>query len=267
MNCREAVRALAESPRAELLPAEAQEHLMHCKRCQRLARAMNPPAGAATASPVVLSRLEQALAGDLRPVRPLWPRRYFFIAFIAVLVSVVAIGVRLVGALATPAMTPGQMTAILFALAGSAGLLAHSLVQQMTPGGEHWISPRLLPAAIMALLSLVIAGSFQFRYDRDFLEHGWPCLRGGIPFALFAAVPFWLLLRRGAILAPGVTGAATGLLAGLTGTSVLEFHCPNLDASHILTWHLGVATVSAGIGLTIGLAAEAAGRRSKAARR
>ena len=64
------------------------------------------------------------------------------------------------------------------------------------------------------------------------------------------------MLRRGAILAPSMTGAATGLLAGLVGTSVLEIHCPNLDAWHILISHLGVAMLCALAGLVIGLAAE-----------
>jgi hypothetical protein len=65
------------------------------------------------------------------------------------------------------------------------------------------------------------------------------------------------MLRRGAILSPSTTGAATGLLAGLVGTSVLEIHCPNLDARHILVSHLGVAMLCALAGLVIGLAAEA----------
>ena len=59
----------------------------------------------------------------------------------------------------------------------------------------------------------------------------------------------WLLLRRGARRSPRVTGAAAGLLAGLVTTSAQEIYCPILDASHILTWHLGVALLGASIGL------------------
>ncbi len=72
-------------------------------------------------------------------------------------------------------------------------------------------------------------------------------------------MPFWLVLRRGAVLSPSMTGAATGLLAGLVGTSVLEIHCPNLDAWHILVSHLGVAVLCALAGLIIGLATEVKG--------
>jgi hypothetical protein len=69
-------------------------------------------------------------------------------------------------------------------------------------------------------------------------------------------VPFWLMLRRGAILSPILTGTVTGLFAGLVGTSVLEIHCPNLDAWHLLVSHLGVAILCALAGLVIGLAIE-----------
>jgi hypothetical protein len=79
---------------------------------------------------------------------------------------------------------------------------------------------------------------------------------------LLAAVPFWILLRRGAVLSPRVTGAATGLLAGLAGTSTLEIHCPNLDVRHILVSHLGVAVLGAVAGFTAGVIVESLSRRS-----
>jgi hypothetical protein len=69
-------------------------------------------------------------------------------------------------------------------------------------------------------------------------------------------VPLWLVLRRGTILSPVITGAATGLAAGLVGTTALEIHCPNLDVWHILVGHLGVAALGVMAGLLIGIAAE-----------
>jgi len=71
-----------------------------------------------------------------------------------------------------------------------------------------------------------------------------------------AGVLFWRVLCRGAILSPDMRGAATGLLAGLVGTSVLEVHPPNLDAWHILVSHLGVAIVCTLVGLVTGLMSE-----------
>jgi hypothetical protein len=64
------------------------------------------------------------------------------------------------------------------------------------------------------------------------------------------------MLRRGAILSPTITATAAGLFAGLVGMSVLEIHCPKLDAWHILVAHLGVAILCGTAGLVIGRIAD-----------
>jgi hypothetical protein len=193
------------------------------------------------------------MATGLRPVRPLAPARYFFGAFVGIFVSIVAFGVYRMGAFAIAVMTPLQIIAILSTLAVSTGLLADSLVHQMVPGSRHGIPPRLLPVAITISLTIAVAVLFQFQHERNFWGNAWTCIRAGTPFGVLAAVSFWLMLRQGAILAPALTGAATGLFAGLVGTSVLEVHCPNLDASHILVSHVGVAILCGLAGLVIGL--------------
>jgi len=156
-------------------------------------------------------------------------------------------------------MTPLQTAAILSALAISTCLLASSLAHQMVPGSRHRVSPRLLPVGITMSLIIAIAVLFQFQQERNFWGNAWACIRAGTPIGVMAAVPFWLLLRRGAILSPSVTGAATGLFSGLVGASVLEIHCPNLGAWHILVSHLGVAILCALAGLVIGFATEVKG--------
>ena len=264
MDCSEVVRALVEEEESltRLRRAETHEHVINCESCKELVRVLDPPVDAERPSPVMLRRLEQSLAVDLQPVRPLWPRHYFLAAFAGIFVSIVAIGLLFMGAPAINAMTRVQAGPILFTLAASAGALSYSLVRQMVPGSRHRLSPRLLPPGIALLLLLVMAGLFEFQDESDFLKHGLVCLVAGIPFALITGLPFWLLLRRGAILSPRATGAATGLLAGLAGTSVLEFHCLNLDAWHILAWHLGVAVLSAMVGLILGLAGEVTSRHA-----
>ena len=48
-------------------------------------------------------------------------------------------------------------------------------------------------------------------------------------------------------------GLAGGLFAGLVGTAVLEIHCPNLDAWHILIAHLGVLILFTALAVAAGL--------------
>jgi len=230
-------------------------------------RSLNSPVPEDAPSPVTLRNIAEGIATNLRPVRPVAPAGYFFGAFAGIFVSIVALGVYRMGAFAIAVMTPLQTIAILSALAVSTGLLAYSLVHQMVPGSRHRISPRLLPVGVGILLTIAIAVLFQFKQEDNFWALNWACFRAGTPIAVLAAVPFWLMLCRGAILSPSMTGAATGLLAGLVGTSVLEIHCPNLDAGHILVSHLGIAMLCALAGLVIGWAAEVKGYGVKSPQR
>ena len=253
MNCKDVARALSEESR---LSFQAQDHLRICNRCQELVRLLNSSVPVDPPSLATVRQMAEGMATNLRPVRPVAPEPYFFGAFVSVFVSIVALGVYRLGAFAIAVMPQIQTAAVLTVLAISTGLLTYSLVHQMVPGSRHRIPPRLLPVGITISLTIAIAVLFQFQHARSFWGNAWACIRAGTPFGVLATVPFWLMLRRGAILSPSMTGAATGLLAGLVGTSVLEIHCPNLDAWHILVSHLGVAILCALAGLVIGLAAE-----------
>jgi hypothetical protein len=260
MNCNDVEKALSEESR---LPLQAQEHVRSCNRCQELISALDAPLAMDPPSPATLRQIAHKMATNLRPVRPMAPARYFFGALVSIFVFLVALGVYRMGAFAIAVMTPLQTAAILTALAISTGSLAYSLVHQMVPGSRHRIPPTLLPVAVMISLAISIAVLFQFQQERNFWGNAWGCIRAGTPIGALAAVPFWMVLRRGAILSPGLTGAATGLFAGLVGTSVLEIHCPNLNGWHILVSHLGVAILCALAGLVIGLAAEVKGANHK----
>jgi hypothetical protein len=253
MNCNDIDRALSEEPR---LPVEALDHVKGCRRCQELVQSLDSAVPADLPSAAVLRQIAQSIATDLRPVRPMAPARYFLGALLGIFACIVAAGAYGMGALAIAAMTPLQTTAILSALGVSAVLLAYSLVNQMAPGSRHRFAPGLLPLGIALCLAIAMAVLFQFKDEPNFWGHAWPCMRVGALFGVLAAVPIWMTLRRGAILTPAMSGAASGLFAGLVGTSVLEIHCPNLDAWHILVSHLGVAILFAVAGFLIGLAAE-----------
>jgi hypothetical protein len=254
MNCRDIERIFIEQdPSATLpLPPEVEEHVTICSRCSEVVRALRMPDGKEMLTPTALSRLASDLAADLLPARPLAPMGFYLAGLAGTFGSIVAFGVYLEGTFALSAMSPLQTVSILSALGACASLLAWSLVHQMVPGSRHRFRPEFLPAAVIASLSLVVGVLFQFRDETLFWKRGWACLEVGLPFDLLAAVPLWLILRRGTVLSPRVTGAATGLLAGLSGMSVLEIHCPRLGLWHILVWHLGVAILSVVGGLCAG---------------
>ena len=256
MNCDDISRALIEGCMASPLLSEVEAHLRICARCRELVGALSVPVPEASPSVATLRQIERGIVADLRPVRPIAPKVYIFGAFIAIFVSIAALGVYRLGAFALAVMSPLQAGVIFGALAISTGLLTYSLVNQMVPGSRHWIQPGLLPFGITISLAIAMAVLFQFQHEQNFWAHGRACIEAGTSIGALAVVPLWFVLRRGAILSPAMTGAATGLLAGLVGTTALEIHCPNLDARHILVAHLGVAVLGAITGFLVGLAVE-----------
>jgi len=255
MNCGDVHQALFGASAVSHFPLDVRKHLASCKRCQELVRALSTLVALDEPSPDALSQIEQRLLAGLQVVRPVIPASHA-VGFGAIFVAFLSIAVYRLGAFATTVMSPLQTCAMLGVTAISTGLLIYSLVHQMAPGSLHRIPPRPLPLVIMLSLMVAIAVLFQFQHDADFWPRMRVCLRAGTPIGFLSGVPFWLVLRRGAILSPIMTGAATGLLSGLLGTSVLEIHCPNLDAWHVLVSHLGVAVLCSVGGLTLGWAVE-----------
>jgi hypothetical protein len=253
MNCDDVCRILAEAPVSSPLPDPVLRHLKECPRCQDAARALDPARLEDAPSSAQLRQIEQALLASLRPVRPLPPAGYFFACLAAIFVAVVVAGVWWLGTAGLAAMSPLQSTVILSVLTVSAAALAYALVQQMAPGSSGIVKPGPLPIAMIAVLTAGIALLFSFQSEKNFWSGAWGCILPGLIIAAVAAVPLWLVLRRGAILSPAWMGAATGLLAGLAGATALEIRCPNLDAWHILAGHLGAAILSATAGFLIAL--------------
>jgi len=64
----------------------------------------------------------------------------------------------------------------------------------------------------------------------------------------------WLLLRRGFAVNSVSAGLVGGALAGLCGVTMLELHCVNFEALHVLVWHTAVVPVSAAAGALVGWA-------------
>jgi hypothetical protein len=118
------------------------------------------------------------------------------------------------------------------------------------------LAPAALPIGILTILMVVFAVTFRPKVESTFLADGLACVRSGLTYSIPAALLFWLLVRRGAILFPKLIGAAAGGLAGLIGLSVLEINCSNLNVFHILVWHWGVVLISSVAGVLFGTAVE-----------
>ena len=254
MDCHKVERALSQRQRWQpgSLPPDILEHVRTCERCRRLVDLLETPVVISEVPDALLAKLELQLTSGLQPVAQLPSTTYLFAAFlIAFLVLSVASGFGL-GARSLAVMTLVQMAGVYVLLIASASVLALSLARRMAPGSRETFPSELLPAGLILALLLVISSLFQYHEEADFWKLGRPCITAGMALAVPSGILFWLLLRRGAVLSPEVSGANAGLLAGLVGMSVLEIHCPLTGALHIVTWHLGVALLSALCGLAIG---------------
>jgi hypothetical protein len=90
----------------------------------------------------------------------------------------------------------------------------------------------------------VFALLFQdYRTDR-FVSAGIVCLLTGLLHAVPAALLSYLVLRRGFAVNSVSAGLVAGTLAGLSGVGMLELHCANFQAAHILVWHTAVVPLS-----------------------
>jgi len=75
-----------------------------------------------------------------------------------------------------------------------------------------------------------------------------------LAIGLLPAVPAgllsWLVLRRGFPVGAVSAGLAPGMPAGV---EMLELHCPNFEAAHVLVWHMAGAAGERGIGSPVRL--------------
>jgi len=211
--------------------------------------------------PDLLERISGSIRSSLHPVRPMLPA-WVLTSFLILTCEAVAIaGAAKLGLYGIEKMNAREI-GLIFPVLGIFTLLAAMLsVGEMTPGGRRRVTPVALLSGGSLLLVAVFALLFNdYRVDH-FMAQGVPCLAAGLLHALPAGLASWLLLRRGFAVNPVSAGLAAGTLAGLAGVTMLELHCANLQAIHVIVWHTAVLVVSGLVGALSGRATRAWVRR------
>jgi hypothetical protein len=258
MNCRDIDDMIIPHFLERPIPQEAAVHIAECQRCSRLAKAILQSPQVDEIPQQQLTRIGDAILHDLKPVKPLPTAGVLQLAQLFILASVVVIGVLIFGRAGWHALNPVQKVAVFGGLTASVTLLTCSAVRQMVPGSRLHISPYLLVTAALGGMAGIFSLLFIPHREAMF-GRGLVCLKIGLECAITAAALLWLVLRRGVVLRPVLTGATAGTLAGLSGLTVLEIFCPNLNKYHILVWHIGALSASVIGGIAIGLLAERSG--------
>jgi hypothetical protein len=204
--------------------------------------------------PALLKRVADSINSSVRPVRPL-PPTWALTGGLALICAAVAFaaaagtgfyGIEKLGVSARVLIF--STLGILVAVAGK------EFVSQWTPGSRRDLSV----GGFLTLVSVVLLGVFTFvfrDYRTDhFISAGVACLLTGLLLAVPAALLSWLLLRRGFAVNSVAAGLVGGALAGLCGVTMLELHCANFQALHVLVWHTAVVPASAAGGALVGWA-------------
>jgi hypothetical protein len=154
------------------------------------------------------------------------------------------------------ALTAWDSALIFGGLATFIWLTTDTLVSQMIPGSAIVMRPGALLWSGCLILMAIFGSLFPRHPATDFVPAGMFCLKAGLLQAVPMGVFGWLILRRGFVLHPVAAGMTSGTLGGLAGITMLELHCPNLEASHVIIWHTAVIVVSAVCGAGLALIAK-----------
>ena len=208
----------------------------------------------------VLERIATSVRASLHPVRPA-PRTWVLTAGLLLLCAAVALaGAARAGFSGFEALGIGERVIILSMLSMLsmlAWIASRELVSHWIPGSRHYLAPDALVALVSATLFFAFALLFDDYHTTRFLSGGIVCLSVGVLHAIPAACLAAWFLRRGFAVEPVAAGAIAGTFGGLSGVTMLELHCPNLEAPHVLFWHVAVVPASAALGALVGWAVSA----------
>jgi hypothetical protein len=199
-----------------------------------------------------LGRIAESIAGSMRPVRPL-PPQWMLASGAALTCALVALaGATAMGFSGIAKMSLLERVTVFSSLGILVLAAAVELVSARIPGSRRRFSSGVLLSVTSLGLAAVLALCFRDYQTTHFVHAGLVCLGIGLLHAILAGLLTWLVLRRGFAVDAVSAGLAAGTLAGLAGVGMLELHCPNFQAAHVLVWHLGVLLVSAGLGTWCG---------------
>jgi hypothetical protein len=205
-------------------------------------------------SPALLRQITASIQPSLLPVRPIPPAWVLTTGVILVSASTAIAGAARAGFFGFALLTALQRALIFSSLVLLAWLAASAFVASMIPGSPRRVPAGWLPAVGSLVLIAVFAVLFRDYRTGHFVTAGIACLLAGLAHAIPAGLLCWLLLRRGFAVHPISAGAACGALAGFAGIAMLELHCSNLEAPHLMLWHTAVVPVSAALGALLGWA-------------
>jgi hypothetical protein len=204
--------------------------------------------------PALLERVAHSIHASLRPVRPLPPTWALTGGLVLICTAVALAGAARTGFHGIAKLGLLERVLIFSTLGILAWVAGKEFVGELIPGSRHRVRPGVLLIIVSVALLGVFALLFRNYRTEHFISTGIACLLTGLLLAIPAAFLSGLLLRRGFAVNSVSAGLVGGALAGLCGVTMLELHCVNFEALHVLVWHTAVVPVSAAAGALVGWA-------------
>ena len=199
-----------------------------------------------------IEHVEKTLLSDLRPVRPMAAVWAWSLGFEALFIAFGTASASMLGLHGLHVLSASQRGLIFLTLLAVAWLASVACAREMRPTGLR------LGVFSLIVAALALPGLFALVFHdygaSNFVHEGVPCLVAGMCVSIPTAFVSGYLLRRGFVAGWGMAGLAAGTLSGLTGLAMLELHCSNLKAIHVIVWHIAVVIVSGILGFSIGWA-------------
>jgi hypothetical protein len=196
----------------------------------------------------VLNRIAGSINATLRPVRPLPSSSTLVTGLISIAATVAVAGAMILGPHGIQKMNALEI-GLIFPVLGVLVWVASVLcVAEAIPGSERPMTPATLAVTGCVGLGIVFGLLFHDYGTERFVSQGRACLIAGLVHAVPTYIATWWLLSRGFAVDPIAAGLAKGILAGLAGVVMLELHCANFEAPHVIVWHIAVIPVSGAFG-------------------
>jgi hypothetical protein len=201
--------------------------------------------------PALVERMAQSLGLAAAPVRPLPPIWLLTGGLVLLAVLLALAGGLILGPKGAGRMTAVEAAAIFSMVLLLIGLASRLCVAEAIPGSRRTFAPWM----VGVLACLALAGVFGLLFHdygmERFVRQGMACLTAGLAQAAPVAIGVWWILRRGFAVNAQAAGFAQGMLAGLAGVAMLELHCPNFEAPHVIVWHIAVLPIAGAVGMLV----------------
>src|SRR5271154_3397568 len=197
---------------------------------------------------MLLARVAKSIESTMEPVRPLPPTWMLAGGLFLVCTAVAVGGSARAGFYGIEKLSALERALIFPALGVFIWLAAVTWVNETIPGSRRRVAPWTLLGLGSAGLLAVFATLFHDYHTDHFVSAGILCLVVGLLHAIPAGLLGWFILRRGFAVNAVAAGLAAGTMAGLAGVTMLEFHCANLEALHVMVWHTAVVVTSGALG-------------------